>query len=156
MNEKPDRLAHRKSFGRVCGSQVSQRAALLSQCLQKTPHQASCPFVAPSLDFFKQLLPIMNTGLPSREHVGRIRVKDAAAARATMQRGSALLDPLTDASFSHAHTPGNLREEETLSTQLQDVPKSLLSLAAMGLIFAFHLLWRLLLPGLGVRQGTGG
>jgi hypothetical protein len=77
---EPDRLAHRKSSGRSCGSQVKQRAALLSQCLQEMPHQASCSFEAAGLDFFKQLLTFMNTGLPSREHVGRIGVKDTAEA----------------------------------------------------------------------------
>src|SRR5215467_5700473 len=70
--------------------------------------------------------------------------------------GPPCLTRFSDAPFSHAHTLGNLREEETLSTQLHNLLKSVLSLAAMGLIFAFHLLWRLLLPGLGVRQGMGG
>src|SRR6266700_553726 len=155
-NEQPDRLARRKSFGRLWGSQVRQRAALLSQCLQETPHQASCSFEAPGLDFFKELLTIMNTGLPSREHIGRIRVKDTAAARAAMERRPALFDPWTDAPSPHATHLANLRKKKTWTTNPNNLPKSILPLAAMGLIFAFHLLWRLLLPGLGVRQGTGG
>jgi hypothetical protein len=39
-------------------------------------------------------------------------------------------------------------------SQCHDLLKPILSLASMGLIFAFHLLWRLLLPSLGVRERT--
>jgi len=65
-----------------------------------------------------------------------------------------LLDPLTDTTLSHANTSGDLSEVQALSTQEHDVPKALLALGSMDLIFAFQLLRRLLLPGLGMREGA--
>ena len=61
---------------------------------------------------------------------------------------------LSDTTLSHANTSGDLSEEQALSTQEHDVPKALLALGSMDLIFAFHLLRRLLLPGLGMREGA--
>ena len=59
-----------------------------------------------------------------------------------------------DAALSHADTPGNVGEEQTLGTQRHDVPKPTFSFSLMDLIFAFHLLRRLLSPSLGVRERT--
>jgi hypothetical protein len=60
------------------------------------------------------------------------------------------LTRLSDTTLSHANTSGDLSEEQALSTQEHDVPKALLALGSMDLIFAFHLL----LPGLGMREGA--